>query len=521
MADPKSSAEEALQTSMGPILFKIAMEQQSIKEVFGLLKKIFKLFDKGTGTISTKDLLSLRSYGLLSEKGAKRLESYHTAQPGQWRFREFAAFFVIDFLKPVESKSDEKEPELEIDLPDEINKQIAPVAFRLDARADDSKRIFTLFLKLFELFEPKDGKLAVKEMNRLVEGNFLEEAQLKKLEEVDHAKTGYLTADSFLAFWIHHFVEELEDEEEKAHAALKSKLGPIIFKIMLEQQHIKELFDLLQQVFNVLDGKQKGLVEKKELEVLRGLGLISEGGVKRLQSWPTAKEGFVDLKEFIAFFSAEYVRKEFEVGDYSQGKEEDIPEKYLTTLAPIVFKLSARHLDLQRIFNLFKQFFEVFDSKKKGSISKEELVKLKDEEIIDQEEIDDLLTWDTARKGAIDFNEFLAFWVAHFVDETNILSKEKKKAPKEKEQDESSPEGVVALLKIHKENFKRTLELTRKLFTLLDKEKKGVAASDLSVLTSSGFLDDDAFKSIKDYKTSSPGMFTFPELLHAIALALT
>jgi len=338
---------------------------------------------------------------------------------------------------------------------------------------------------------------------------------------VDHDKTGYLSADGFLAFWIHHFVEELEDEEEKAHAALKSKLGPIIFKIGLEQQHIKDLFDLLQQVYNVLDGKQKGLVEKKELEVLKGLGLISEGGVKRLASWPTAKEGMVDLKEFIAFFSAEYVRKEFEVGDYSQGKEEDIPEKYLTTLAPIVFKLSARHLDLQRIFNLFKQFFEVFDSKKKGSISKEELIKLRDEEIIEQEEVDDLLTWDTARKGAIDFNEFLAFWVAHFVDETKILSKEKKKTAKEKEKDESSPEGVVALLKMHKDSFQRTLELVRKLWTLLDKEKKGVAASDLTVLSHAGFLDGTAVKTLQGYKTSSEGVFTFPELLHAIALALT
>jgi len=44
---PKSEADEALRAALGPIVWKIgALEQQNIKDIFALLKRFFKVFEK-------------------------------------------------------------------------------------------------------------------------------------------------------------------------------------------------------------------------------------------------------------------------------------------------------------------------------------------------------------------------------------------------------------------------------------------------------------------------------------------
>jgi len=271
------------------------------------------------------------------------------------------------------------------------------------------------------------------------------------------------------------------------------------------------LFDLLQQVFNVLDVSASGYIERKEVGVLQGLGLVSEGGIKRLSVWKTITEDVLDFKEFVAFFSSEYVRKEFEVGEYSRSSEIDIPEKFSNSLAPLVFKLSARQLDLQRIFNLFQKMFEVLDTNGKGSISKEELVKLREQDMLDQKEIDQLMRWDTARKGSIDFAEFLGFWVAHFV-ETDILSKKSGKDEK-KGSKESYIQGIIYRLSGEREHFKRLLALVKKLFVLLDEHNTGINQKELVVLEKEGLLDSSAYRALLAWKTSKEGVITLSEFL--------
>jgi len=291
----------------------------------------------------------------------------------------------------------------------------------------------------------------------------------------------------------------------------------------LEQQNIKELFELFHQLFRVFDCNETGVVPKADLHVLKPLGLLSEGGVKRLGERGTAKEGVTDFKEFVAFFCSEYVRREFEVGQYSRNLEDDqIPEKYAKSLAPLVFRLSARHLALQRIFGLFKKMFDVFDVKNKGSISKEELSKLREQDMLDQKEIDQLMSWDTSRKGNINFEEFLAFWVSHFIESSLDNEKEGEKKGETTQTKDAQLESIALHLRIDRPALKRSMQSVNSLFTLLDDKKTGeIAVKDLvSLLQKEKFLDEVASKALMSAKTKKEGLITVSEFLFWLTLYL-
>jgi len=218
---PQSEADEALRTALGPIVWKIgALEQQNIKDIFALLKRFFNVFEKN-GVVEKKTLKTLKSYGLITADGDKRLETYPTQTSGVFTFSEFSSFFASELLK--KKAADEKDQKdgkkqetgmVEVDLPEETQSTLDPIVFLIDARTADMHRIFGLFQKMFECFKPTNGKMELKDMQQLVEAGLLDTPSLKLFETLDHEKTGSVDFEQFLAFWIHHFVEVWKAEQQ-------------------------------------------------------------------------------------------------------------------------------------------------------------------------------------------------------------------------------------------------------------------------------------------------------------------
>ncbi len=228
-----------------------------------------------------------------------------------------------------------------------------------------------------------DGKIELKELTRLVDAGFIGPEELAEFKH--HATVdGHLDFTRFVSFWIAHYLETapLSKEEENV---LSSALGPIVFKIALESENIRTLFQLLNQLFAVFDSNGNGQIDKTELKQLMDAELLDERGLKRLLTWDTNHDQLINFTEFCAFVAAEMLRQNVELlagsqnlngggsgsGSGSGGaggpqSPKPLPPKWDRLLPPLLFRLATRQSDMVRIFNLFHNMFDIFDSNKDG-----------------------------------------------------------------------------------------------------------------------------------------------------------
>jgi len=323
-------------------------------------------------------------------------------------------------------------------LPDYLEESF-PIIFRLVARSNDLKRVFTNFKRMFDLFDTKkENKVEIKEFNRLVEAELFGKEDLDSFNKV--AVNGAVNFSQFMSFWIDRFFASDVEKEEEEEQVLRSALGPILFKIALEQQNLKDVFGLLKQLFDIFDLNSSGQIEKKEVAVLLEFDLIDGKGAERLAKWDTNTDGKINFKEFVAFFASEFIQAA-DVKEVKSSKNDKEPEKdlkplpdYLKKLGPIAFRIAVRTEDLNRVFGLLKKMFDTFDGDKDGLISKKELRKLVALALFSQKDVDEMQQWKTTKREALNFSEFLAFWISKYVEGDFKMEK------KEEKKKEVSPE---------------------------------------------------------------------------------
>merc|ERR1712130_876310 len=104
----------------------------------------------------------------------------------------------------------ESEAKKSSDISLQLAQKLAPHLMRLSARVGDLKRIFGLFKEMFDVFDAdNDGKIDKNDLVQLKEADFL------KQKEIDKLKESPLEYSDFIAFWVTHYLEEVNRKEEK------------------------------------------------------------------------------------------------------------------------------------------------------------------------------------------------------------------------------------------------------------------------------------------------------------------
>lgn len=503
-------SEELLSSKLGPVVFKIVLEQQKIADIFHLLKKYFRRLpsnEDGQEAATSELGQALIDTGLVNSAGKDRFGELTTQTKDQTTFQEFVGFMVSEYTleqksresgspKPVVNTTDS------IQISEELHSELAPIAFRIAARVDEMTRIFGLFQEMFAIFDVnKNGVIERTEMDKLVEANLLTREDLEKIDQEPGGGT-QIAFKTFLGIWLKKYVEEDQEEE----TVLKSKLGPIVFKIALAQQTISSGFALLRKIYNAFDTKTKGLVLKEEIAAL---GIVSPD---RLAAWPTATEGSLTFVEFGAFYASEFALGEFD--STVEKKSTDVSLELAQKLAPQLIRLSARTEELKRIFGLFKDLFDVFDADNDGKINKKELAKLKEADFLKQTELD------TLGEGALEYSDFMAFWVGHYLEEVD--EQEEKEKGKELTAKEKELFPRLFRLDCQKENVTKIFQLLKEIFDILDENKTGyVAKSQVLKMVKNGFLEGAGLPTLAGFKVQKEDHFTFGEYLLWIAESQT
>lgn len=521
-AQPKPGTREEQQLlELRPIVFKIVLEQQSITDVFALLNRFFVHFESNISGVEADKAEVMRvlgHLGLFNQSGRRDLEELACQTPGKISFREFVGFMAAQFLRnPGATVEEDEEDEFEIisessgtaPVCEHMIKAMAPLAFRISSRTEDYNRLFGLFGSMFDAFAPDStGCIPAKSLELLLTTGSVHQEDLEHLPNVGET----LDFSQFLGFWIHLYLEE----EEELHT-LRRKLGPIVIKLALMQGQITELFELLQELFQGLDQKHVGFVTKSQLQDLQLVG--SMGGAARLDKWHTDKAEGLQFAEFVAFYAQEFVVNDIEQeqpADQRRGKEgvTEMDEELVRKLGSIAFRLSARTNELRRMYLLFKAMFGYFDLDQDGLIDKNDISKLRDVmDFLDQEDMDELEKRQSRHNGKLNFNEFLSFWVSHYV-----------KAETEEEVERAVTEQELRLapvlfrLDCQKTSLQKVFALLKEVFSILDEADTGlIKKSDVAVLVDNGFLDGAGVHLLNPYKTRVDGSFSLSEFLNWIA----
>lgn len=504
-------SEELLTSKLGPVVFKIVLEQQKIADIFHLLKKYFRrLPSNETGQEASIAEVgnAMHDTGLVDACGKSRFSELTTQTKGQITFREFVGFMVSEYT--LEQKARESSTSTSKDtqtseslISEELHGRLAPLAFRIAARSDEMTRIFGLFQEMFSIFDVnKMGVIERSEMEKLVEASLLSAEDLQKLDQEPGTGTE-INFNQFLGLWMNKYV----DEDLEQESVLKSKLGPIVFKIALSQETIRAAFALLRKIYDSFDSDGEGLVTKKDLTAF---GFVS---ADRLKDWPTATEGSITFLEFGSFYASEFALGAFD-SDMNEEKSTDISLELAQKVAPHLIRLSARTEELKRIFGLFKAMFDVFDADNDGKINKKELVKLKEADFLKQSEIDKL------KESPLGFSDFMAFWVTHYLEEVSLEEERergKELTPKEKE---LFPR--LFRLDCQKANVTKIFQLLKEIFNILDEDKTGsVEKAEILKMVKNGFLEGAGLPTLANFKCEKENYFSFGEFLLWIAESQT
>jgi len=374
---------------------------------------------------------------------------------------------------------------------------------------------------MYDVFDVnKSNKVEVKELSRLVEAELFSKEDVQTLTEL--SVNGVIRFSQFISFWIDRFFALDVKKEEEEESILRSALGPVLFKIALEQQNLKDIFGLLKKLFDVFDINTNGHIEKKEVAVLLEFDLIDAKGAERLVKWDTNVDGRINFKEFVAYFASEFVHQN-DTKDKEKAKGEKESNKplpdYLQKLAPIAFRLAVRTDDLNRVFGLLKKMFDAFDGDKDGLISKKELRKLVSIALFSQKDVDEMHNWKTTKRDALDFAEFLAFWIAKYVEGDFNASNNKPLESKDTDSSKKLKERanlvgpIVTRLSSSRQDIKKVYDLIYSLFNAFDDKKQGyINRSDFGELVKDGLLDDDGYQALLSLSTNNnDGTISFPQ----------
>jgi len=93
----------------------------------------------------------------------------------------------------------------------------------------------------------------------------------------------------------------------------------------------------------------------------------------------------------------------------------NLPETTQATLDPIVFLIDARTEDMHRIFGLFQKMFACFKPKE-GRMELKDMQQLVEAGLLDAPSLKLFEKLDHDKTGSVDFEQFLAFWIHHFVE---------------------------------------------------------------------------------------------------------
>jgi len=496
-------SEELLTSKLGPVVFKIVLEQQKIADIFLLLKKFFRcLPSNDTGREASKEEVgnALLDLGLLTSEGIDRFKVLQPRKEGQTSFQEFVGFMVSEYTikqKSIESgETKEEKKSVDTDLiSEELHAQLAPLAFRIGVRSDEMTRIFGLFQDMFTIFDlNKNGIIQRKEMDKLVEAGLFQADDLKSSDE-EPGEGAQLNFNQFIGLWMNKYIEEDQEQE----SVLKSKLGPLVFKIALSQQSIKAAVNLLQHIYDAFDPTNQGLVNK---DAFAAFGFVSS---TRLSAWPTKAEGSLTFVEFGAFYASEFALGEFE-GKTEEKKNADISLELAQKLAPHLFRLSARTEELNRIFGLFKNMFDVFDKDNDGKIDKQDLAQLREADFLKESEIDGLSS------KPLEFPGFMGFWVTHYLEGENKM--EERERGKELTAKEKKLFPRLFRLDCQRENVTKIFQLLKEIFDILDEKKTGsVPKSEVLKMIKIGFLEGAGQLTLENFKCTQPNHLSFGEFL--------
>jgi len=391
-------------------------------------------------------------------------------------------------------------------ISEELQRQLAPLAFRISARSGEISRIFGLFQEMFTIFDVnKNGFIQRTEMDKLVEASLLTPDELKIFDQEPGSGT-QISFTQFLGLWLNKYVDDDVQQEE----ILKSKLGPIVFKIALAQQTIKDCFGLLRKIFNVLDESDSGLVQKSDVSCM---GFVSR---ERLGAWSTETPGSLTFIEFGAFYAAELAQEESKDDTEEKNRadisiSQDVAEK----LAPHIVRLSARSDELKRIFGLFRNMFDVFDEDQDGQINKKELFQLKEADFLKQNEIDEL------SENPLKFSDFMAFWCTHYLGE--VAMEEEKQRARELTDKEKELFPRLFRLDCQRQNVTKIFQLLKEIFNIIEDENKTgfVLKSEVMKMVKRGFLEGAGLPTLNEFKCEQKNYLTFGEFLLWIAESQT
>jgi Ca2+-binding EF-hand superfamily protein len=284
----------------------------------------------------------------------------------------------------------------------------------------------------------------------------------------------------------------------------------------LEQQTLKEMFELLKKLYNVFDVNGNGKIEKKEFRVLLEFDLIDAKGAERLDKWDTNVSGSFEFKEFVAYFATEFILQGASVDKSAKeekGGDKPLPEYLQNGLPPLAFRIICRTEDFNRVFGLLKSMFDAFDSKKAGLIGKSQIKRLVALDLFTQKDVDQMLGWKTTKSDALTFNEFLAFWIGKYV-ELDFKANEKKEEKEDKSGRGKALGPIIHRLTSARHDIKKIYDLIRSLFNVFDEKKEGsIIRAEFAELVKDGLLDDHSHKALMALETSKDGSISFSQFL--------
>eukprot|EP00463_Aulacantha_scolymantha_P000599 TRINITY_DN1368_c0_g1_i1.p1 TRINITY_DN1368_c0_g1~~TRINITY_DN1368_c0_g1_i1.p1 ORF type:complete len:165 (+),score=41.54 TRINITY_DN1368_c0_g1_i1:191-685(+) len=157
---------------------------------------------------------------------------------------------------------------------------------------------------MFDVFdEDQDGKINKKELVQLKDADFLQQTEIDQLSE------NPLEFSDFMAFWCTHYLEEVSREEEKEKekelTEKEKELFPRLFRLDCQRQNVTKIFQLLKEIFDIIDEEKNksGYVAKSEVLKLVKNGFLEGAGLPTLADFTCERENYLTFGEFLLWIA--------------------------------------------------------------------------------------------------------------------------------------------------------------------------------------------------------------------------